>query len=54
MWSNDHTFVIHAEFLGAGEQRKWTLSFDGERPTLDGTSKEGRDVSIAADAPASH
>ena len=49
MWSDDHTFVIDAQFMGVGEQRKWTLSFDGERPTLHGKSRDDRDVAVAAE-----
>jgi len=49
MWSDDHSFVIDAQFLGAGEQRKWTLSFDGEQPTLHGKARDGSEVSIAAE-----
>jgi CubicO group peptidase (beta-lactamase class C family) len=54
MWSDDHTFVIDAQFLGAGEQRKWTLSFDGERPTLHGKARDGREVDVAAETEVMH
>ena len=54
MWSDDRSFVIDAQFLGAGEQRKWTLSFDGERPTLHGKAKDGHEVAIAAEPAVQH
>ena len=49
MWSDDHTFVIDAQFMGVGEQRKWALSFDGERPTLHGKARDGQEVAVAAE-----
>jgi CubicO group peptidase (beta-lactamase class C family) len=44
-WSDGHTFVIDLQYLGAGEQRKWTLSFDGERLSVHGKDREGHEVS---------
>jgi hypothetical protein len=46
--------VIDAQFMGFGEQRKWTLSFDGEQPTLHGKARDGREVSIAAEPAVQH
>jgi hypothetical protein len=54
MWSDDHTFVIDAQFMGAGEQRRWTLSFDGEHPTLHGNARDGREVAVAAEPAVVH
>lgn len=54
MWSDDHTFVIDAQFMGAGEQRKWTLSFDDDRPTLHSKAKDGHEVAIAAEPAVQH
>jgi CubicO group peptidase (beta-lactamase class C family) len=45
-WSNPNTFAIDFQYLGSGEQRKWTLSFDGERSTLRGKAKDGHDASV--------
>ncbi|HJZ21272.1 MAG TPA: serine hydrolase [Bradyrhizobium sp.] len=45
-WSNANTFEIDFQYLGSGEQRKWTLSFDGERSTLRGNAKDGREVAV--------
>jgi hypothetical protein len=45
-WSNANTFAIDFQYLGSGEQRKWTLSFDGERSTLRGKAKDGHDASV--------
>jgi CubicO group peptidase (beta-lactamase class C family) len=53
-WSDDHTFVIDVQFMGAGEQRKWTLSFDGERPTLHGKARDGHEVAVAAEPAVQH
>ena len=46
IWSNANTFAIDFQYLGSGEQRKWTLSFDGERSTLRGKAKDGHEVSV--------
>jgi CubicO group peptidase (beta-lactamase class C family) len=45
-WSNANTFEVDFQYLGSGEQRKWNLSFDGERSTLRGKAKDGHEVSV--------
>ena len=45
-WLDQHTFGIDVQYLGAGEQRKWTLSFNGDSLTLRGQDGEGHDVSV--------
>lgn len=45
-WLDQHTFAIDAQYLGAGEQRKWVLSFDGGRVNFRGKNRQGREISI--------
>jgi hypothetical protein len=45
-WLDQHTFGIDVQYLGAGERRRWTLSFNGDRLTLRGQDGEGDDVSV--------
>jgi CubicO group peptidase (beta-lactamase class C family) len=49
-WLNEHSFVFDLQYIGSGERRKWTLSLDGERPTLRGKTKDGHDVSVDAES----
>jgi hypothetical protein len=54
-WSDPHTFVIDLQYLGAGEQRKWTLSFEGDKISISGKDREGQDLSASGEiAAASH
>jgi CubicO group peptidase (beta-lactamase class C family) len=45
-WLDGHTFLVERQTLGAGEEQKWTLSFDGETLHLRGKGRDGRDISI--------
>jgi hypothetical protein len=45
-WVDDQTFLIDFQYVGAGEQRRWSLRFDGDKVTLSGKSKDGRDISV--------
>ena len=45
-WVDDRTFAVDFQYVGLGEQRRWSLKFDGDKLTLSGKSKEGRDVSV--------
>jgi hypothetical protein len=45
-WLNGQTFVIDLQVLGFGEQRKYVLSFNGEKLNLRFTDGDGRVVSI--------
>lgn len=38
--------VIDRQTLGSGEGQKWTLSFDGEKLSLRGKARDGREVSV--------
>lgn len=33
-------------FVGGDSDRKWVLSFDGDRPRLRGKGEDGREVSV--------
>jgi hypothetical protein len=43
---DEHTFAMDFQYIGSGEQRRWILSFDGDRLTLKGKTRDGRDVSV--------
>jgi len=45
-WLDSRTFLFDLLAPGADVQRKWTLSFDGEKLNLRGKDRDGRDVSI--------
>lgn len=45
-WLDSRTFEIDRWLLGASEQQKWTLSFDGEMLRIAGKDMGGREVSI--------
>jgi CubicO group peptidase (beta-lactamase class C family) len=47
-WLNERTFAIDFQYVGAGEQRKWSLRFDGDKVMLSGKGKDGSDISIDA------
>jgi CubicO group peptidase (beta-lactamase class C family) len=47
-WSDEHTFVFDLQYLGSGEERRWHLTFDGERLNLRGKTRDGRDISVAS------
>jgi len=49
-WSDDHTLVIDRQTLGTGEGQKWSLSFDGEKLTLRGKGRDGREVSVGGES----
>jgi hypothetical protein len=45
-WLNGSTLEIERLALGMDEQRKWTLSFEGDRLHLSGKDRAGREVSV--------
>jgi CubicO group peptidase (beta-lactamase class C family) len=45
-WLNGSTLEIERLALGMDEQRKWTLSFDGDRLHLRGKNRNGREISV--------
>lgn len=45
-WLDEHRFGVDVQYLGAGERRKWTLSFSGDSLTLRGKDRDGHDVSV--------
>jgi hypothetical protein len=49
-WLDKHSFAIDVEYLGAGAERKWALSFDGEKLNLRGKDRQGHEVSIDGEA----
>ena len=45
-WANQQTLVIDFQSLGLGEQRRWSLSFEGDKAHLGGKTRDGREVSV--------
>jgi CubicO group peptidase (beta-lactamase class C family) len=45
-WLNGSTLEIERLALGMDEQRKWILSFDGDRLHLRGKNRDGREISV--------
>lgn len=45
-WLDQHTFDVDVQYLGAGEQREWVLSFDGGKVNLRGKDRRGQEISI--------
>jgi CubicO group peptidase (beta-lactamase class C family) len=45
-WLDQQTFSIDVQYLGAGEQRKWTLLFTDGRLNLRGKDRQGHEISI--------
>jgi hypothetical protein len=45
-WLDQHTFAIDVQYLGAGEQRKWVLSFNSGRVNFQGKNRQGCEISI--------
>ena len=49
-WLDRHTFAIDVQYLGAGEQRKWTLSFTDGKVNFRDKNRQGREISIDGEA----
>jgi CubicO group peptidase (beta-lactamase class C family) len=49
-WLNDHEFTMDLRLVGGDSDRKWVLSFDGDRPRLRGKDGDGREVSVDGEA----
>src|SRR5579859_675031 len=45
-WEKKDTFVVDVQYVGQGEQRKWFLTFDGNKLNLRGKARDGREISI--------
>jgi CubicO group peptidase (beta-lactamase class C family) len=45
-WLDQNTFVIDVRLIGGDDNRKWILSFDGERLNLRGKARDGHEVSV--------
>jgi hypothetical protein len=50
-WVDDQTFAVDFQYVGLGEQRRWSLKFDGDKVTLSGKSRDGRDISVDSAPP---
>jgi CubicO group peptidase (beta-lactamase class C family) len=49
-WLNGHEFAMNLRLVGGDSDRKWILSFDGDRPRLRGKDGDGREVSVDGEA----
>jgi CubicO group peptidase (beta-lactamase class C family) len=49
-WLNDHVLAIDLRLVGGDSDRKWILSFDGERLNLRGKDSARREVSVDSEA----
>jgi CubicO group peptidase (beta-lactamase class C family) len=49
-WRDARTFVIDLQFLGQGQEATNILSFAGDRLTIAGKGRDGREVSVESDA----
>jgi len=49
-WVNKDTFVMDVQYVGLGEQRKFSLSFDGSKVSLRGKTRDGRDILVDGEA----
>jgi CubicO group peptidase (beta-lactamase class C family) len=45
-WVNKDTFVADVQYVGLGEQRKFSLSFDGNKVNLRSKARSGREISV--------
>jgi hypothetical protein len=45
-WLDQHRFDIDVQYLGAGEQREWVLSFEGNKVNLRGKDRQGHEISV--------
>jgi hypothetical protein len=45
-WLGQRTFAIDFNYAGLDEQHSWQLSFDGDRVTLRGKSRDGREIAV--------
>jgi CubicO group peptidase (beta-lactamase class C family) len=45
-WVKPDTFVIDVQYVGLGEQRKFSLSFNGNKVSLRGKARDGRDILV--------
>ncbi|KJC57436.1 beta-lactamase [Bradyrhizobium sp. LTSPM299] len=44
-WQNEQTFVVDFQYIGLGEASTWTFTFDGDKATLRGKARNGREAS---------
>ncbi len=49
-WVDAKTFVVDLQYVGQGEERKWTLSFDGDKLTIKGKARDGREIAVDGEA----
>ena len=45
-WLDQRTFVIDLNYVGLDAQHSWQLSFDGDRVTLRGDTRDGRKIAV--------
>jgi CubicO group peptidase (beta-lactamase class C family) len=45
-WLDGQTFVVDLQYVGRGEERKWILTFNGDKLTIKSKTRDGREISI--------
>lgn len=45
-WVKEDTFVVDVQYVGLGEQRRFFLTFSGNKLNLRGKARDGREISI--------
>jgi CubicO group peptidase (beta-lactamase class C family) len=45
-WLDQRTFAFDFNYVGLDEQHSWQLSFDGDRVTLRGKTRDGREIAV--------
>lgn len=51
-WLDQKTFDVDVQYVGAGEQQEWILSFEGNKINLRGWDRQRHDISIDGEAKA--
>jgi CubicO group peptidase (beta-lactamase class C family) len=49
-WLDGQTFAVDLQFIGQGEQRKYVLTFNGDRLAIRTKGRDGRDIAIEGEA----
>lgn len=50
-WRDGRTFVVDLQFIGMGEERTWSLTFEGEKLTIKAKGRDRREVAVESKTP---
>jgi CubicO group peptidase (beta-lactamase class C family) len=45
-WAKGNTFILDVQYVGLGEQQKFSLSFSGDKVVLRGNARGGREIAV--------